>query len=295
MEKFDGKVIRDEILKDLADKVVEMEDKPVMAVLLIGNDPICAKYVELKQKLAEKIGVQFNLYKFEEQNTEDEIFECIKFLNSDPETRGIMMQIPIPKKFDRDKLIATISKEKDIDGLRFCAGLESNYRPPVVLAVLEAIMRSGKNIDEKTKVVMLGRGFLVGAPLLRTFKENGVNPIVIASEGNEIEKRKIPAGVYPAPRCGTLMTEKSVGMTEKAEDDIKRADIIISAVGKASMIKERMVKEGVILIDAGTAEQNGALVGDIDPEAYKKSLYYTPVPGGIGPVTVSMLFRNLLK
>lgn len=277
---FDGKAIRDEILKDLANKVVEMEEKPVMAVLLIGNDPICAKYVELKQKLAERIGVQFNLYKFDEQNTEDEIFECIKFLNSDPETRGIMMQIPILEKFDRDKLIAAISKEKDIDGLRFCVGLESDYRPPVVLAILEAIMRSGKKIDEKTKVVMLGRGFLVGAPLLRTFKENGVDPIVIASEGNKIEKGKIPA---------------SAGMTEQAQDDIKKADIIISAVGKAGMIKERMVKEGVILIDAGTAEQNGALVGDIDPETYKKSLYYTPVPGGIGPVTVSMLFRNLLK
>jgi len=285
---FDGKAIRDEILKDLADKVVEMEEKPVMAVLLIGNDPICAKYVELKQKLAEKIGVQFNLYKFDEQNTEDEIFECIKFLNSDPETRGIMMQIPILEKFDRDKLIAAISKEKDIDGLRFCVGLESNFRPPVVLAVLEAIMRSGKKIDDKTKVVMLGRGFLVGAPLLKTFKENGIDPVVIGSEGNKAEDVKIPAGVHPAPRCGTLMTEK-------AEDDIKKADIVISAVGKAGMIKERMVKEGVILIDAGTAEQNGALVGDIDPEAYKKSLYYTPVPGGIGPVTVSMLFRNLLK
>jgi methylenetetrahydrofolate dehydrogenase (NADP+)/methenyltetrahydrofolate cyclohydrolase len=224
--------------------------------------------------------VQFNLYKFDEQNTEDEILECIKFLNIDPETRGIMMQIPILEKFDRDRLIAAISREKDIDGLRFCVGLESSYRPPVVLAVLEAIMRSGKKIDEKTKVVMLGRGFLVGAPLLKTFKENGIDPVVIGSEGNKAEEGKIPA---------------FTGMTEKAEDDIKKADIIISAVGKAGMIKERMVKEGVILIDAGTAEQNGALVGDIDPEAYKKSLYYTPVPGGIGPVTVSMLFRNLLK
>jgi len=271
---FDGKAIRDEILKDLADKVVEMEEKPVMAVLLIGNDPICAKYVELKQKLAEKIGVQFNLYKFDKQNTEDEIFECIKFLNSDPETRGIMMQIPILEKFDRDKLIAAISKEKDIDGLRFCVGLESNYRPPVVLAVLEAIMRSGKKIDDKTKVVMLGRGFLVGAPLLKTFKENGVNPIVVLSDESK--------------------SKEGISFAD-AQDDIKKADIIISAVGKAGMIKERMVKEGAILIDAGTAEQNGALVGDIDPEAYKKSLYYTPVPGGIGPVTVSMLFRNLLK
>jgi methylenetetrahydrofolate dehydrogenase (NADP+)/methenyltetrahydrofolate cyclohydrolase len=271
---FDGKAIRDEILKDLADKVVEMEEKPTMAVLLIGSDPICAKYVELKQKLAEKIGVHFNLYKFDEQNTEAEILECINFLNSDPETRGIMMQIPIPKKFDRDKLISAISKEKDIDGLRFCAGLPSNYRPPVVLAVLEAILRSGKKIDDKTKVVMLGRGFLVGAPLLRTFKENSIDPVVVLSDESKSKE-------------GKSFTD--------AQADIAKADIIISAVGKASMIKERMVKEGVILIDAGTAEQNGALVGDIEPETYKKSLYYTPVPGGIGPVTVSMLFRNLLK
>ncbi len=263
---FDGKKIRDEILSDLANKIVTMKRKPTMAVFLIGDNPICRQYVELKKKMAEKTGIQFCLYTFGEKDSEEEIIEAINYLNNDPETDGIMIQIPLPKVFSREKLIAKISPDKDIDGLRFCAGLDSKFKPPVVLAILEAIKRSGARINEKTKIAQVGLGFLVGSPLQKCLIED--------------------------------FKEADLRVVNKGKNDlvetIKDADIIISATGSPKLIKENMVKDGVVLIDAGTAEENGDFIGDIDPEAYEKSRYYTPVPGGIGPVTIAMLFKNVV-
>ena len=263
---FDGKNIRDEILNNLANRVVDMERKPTMAVFLIGDNPICKQYVELKKKMAEKTGILFCLYSFDEKDSEEEIMSAIDFLNNDSETDGIMIQIPLPKAFDRQKLIEKISPDKDIDGLRFCAGLDSKFKPPVVLAILEAIKRSETRLNSKTKIAQIGAGFLVGAPL---------------------------------KKCLTQDFESvDLKMVDKNKNDlvetIKDADIIISATGMPKLVKEEMVKEGVVLIDAGTAEENGNLIGDIDPEAYKKARYYTPVPGGIGPVTIAMLFKNVV-
>jgi len=268
---FDGKKIRDEILSDLAKKAGKMERQPSMAVFLIGHNPVCEKYVELKKKLAEKTGINFCLYKFEGDESEDEIIECIKFMNADSETDGIMIQIPVPDNYNRQKLIEAISPKKDTDGLRYCLGLDSEFRPPVVLAIMEALERAELGISNyelgDKKVIILGKGFLVGAPLARVLEEKKIEPVVIdRTDQNN-------------PNTLSL---------------IHNSDIIISATGKAGIIKPEMVKEGVVLIDAGTAEENGELKGDIDLAAYSKSSYYTPVPGGIGPVTVAMLFRNLI-
>lgn len=271
---FDGKKIRDEILVELTEKVAKMERKPTLAVFLIGGDPVSAKYDDIKKKFTEKIGAHFCLYKFDEKDSEQEIIKAIEFLNADSETDGIMIQIPIPKKFDRDKLIEKISPAKDVDGLRFCAGLDSKFQPPVVLSILEAIKRSGVDLA-KSKVALIGHGFLVGAPLVRSLRENGLDPLVILSEVKNLKNN-----------------ERSFA---DAQDDIREADIIISATGKSNLIKPEMVKDGVVLIDAGTAEENGELRGDIDPECYDKASYYTPVPGGIGPVTVAMLLSNLIS
>lgn len=264
---FDGKLIRDEILKDLSNQVVEMDNKPTLAVFLIGDNPVCKHYVELKKKIAEKIGVQFCLYKFDEKDEEKDILEAIDFLNTDAETDGIMIQIPVAGKFDKDKLIERISPEKDIDGLRFCAGLDSKFRPPVVLSILEAIKRSGKKVNEKTRIAQIGLGFLVGAPLKRCLIEDFPEAQLLIADSKEKDLSKITLD----------------------------ADIVISATGSPALIKEEMIKDGVVMIDAGTAEENGQMVGDVDKNAYDKASYYTPVPGGIGPVTVAMLFRNLVS
>ncbi len=287
---FDGKKIRDEILVELTGKVAKMERKPTLAVFLIGGDPVSAKYDDIKKKFTEKIGANFCLYKFDEKDSQAEIEEAIEFLNNDPETDGIMIQIPIPKKFNRDKLIAKISPAKDVDGLRFCAGLDSKFKPPVVLSILEAIRRSGHceecssdeaiyherlpRLDYKhksmarndnCKIALIGHGFLVGAPLARLLKEEKVDFFVSPH--------------LTSPRGG---------------EGLRAANIVISATGKAGLIKPEMIKDGVVLIDAGTSEENGELRGDIDPECWEKASYYTPVPGGIGPVTVAMLLRNLV-
>jgi len=265
--------LRDGILKQIADENAKKKELPCLAVLLIGDNPVCQKYAELKKKMAEKIGVQANLYLFDQKDSEQDILDCIEFLNSDPETQGVMIQIPIDKKFDRDKLIAAISTEKDVDGLRYCAGLESNFKPPVVLAIIEALRQSlgSSNLEagiwEKKKISLIGHGFLVGNPLERTLKELGATDLTVVTSENILDSKF----------------------------QILNSDIVISAVGKAGIVTAEMVKEGVILIDAGTTEQNGELIGDISAEAYKKASFYTPVPGGIGPATVGMLFSNLAK
>ncbi len=264
---FDGKKIRDEILAQLTAKVAKMERKPTLAVFLIGGDPVSAKYDDIKKKFTEKIGAHFALYKFDEKDSEQQIIEAIEFLNADPETDGIMIQIPIPKKFDRDLLISKISPAKDVDGLRFCAGLDSKFQPPVVLSILEAIKRSGVDLA-KSKVALIGHGFLVGKPLERALDE-----LKVKSE--------------------KLKALKIIDSTKEIE--ISDCDIVIAATGSPNLINPEMIKDGVVLIDAGTAEENGELRGDIDPECYDKASYYTPVPGGIGPVTVAMLLRNLVE
>lgn len=283
--QFDGKKIRDEILKGLADKIVLMKQKPILAEILIGSDPVSKQYAELKKKMAEKTGIIFNIYTFSDKNDEQEITECIDFLNCDEEVNGIMIQIPVAKKFDRDKLISAISSEKDVDGLRFCLGIDSKFKPPVVLAILEALFRANvistereasgeilKNSQDLSaiarddkKIAIVGKGFLVGSPLIRALSELGVAVDAFDRKNNEAMKQ------------------------------LNNYDVIVSATGKAGIIKPEMIKEGVVLIDAGTAEENGELKGDIDPKCYKKASYYTPVPGGIGPVTVAMLFQNLVS
>lgn len=266
MSSFDGKKRRDVILKDLKDEVLKMGKKPTLAVFLIGNDPACKKYVEIKEKFANQLGIEFCLYRFDATDSEEDILSAIDFLNKDFETDGIMIQIPTAKKFDRDRLIKKIDPKKDVDGLQFCLLKKSAFLPPVVLAILDVLKNSGKDLTE-SKIALIGSGFLVGAPL---------------QECLEKEYRDIDLRV--------------VSKEELAKEDfVLDADIVISAAGSANIVKEKMVKEGVVLIDAGTACENGEVLGDIEKSAYAKAALYTPVPGGIGPLTIAMLFKNLIK
>lgn len=286
--KFDGKKIREEVLEELKSKIETMERKPSLAVFCLGDNPVCSKYVGLKKKIADKIGVNFYDYSFDINNTQKEIVAKIKALNEDNAIDGIMVQMPIPEKFDKFEIVNAISQEKDVDGLRFCCGCKSSFKPPVVLAILKAIseatasntkseirnpnqildskyqIQNADNFIEDKKIVIIGEGFLVGGPLKCHFKGQGIEMKSVNNIDNNAIKQ------------------------------LKSADIIISAVGKANIITPKMVKEGVILIDAGTTEVSGELRGDIDSACYEKASYYTPVPGGIGPVTVAMLFKNLL-
>lgn len=264
MKSFDGKQIRDSILAELKAKIETMERKPTLAVFWIGSDPVCGKYIELKRKVANQIGVKVEVFHSEENVTQEEISTKITELNQNPDIDGIMIQMPVPEKYDKYDLVHSISPAKDVDGLRFCCAFRSEFRPPVVLAILKAIEDAGKEID-KCEVVIVGRGFLVGWPLAQCLEE-AVPGLVVADSG-----------------------------TRNLQEITKTADVLISAVGKAGIIQPDMIKEGVVLIDAGTTEVSGELKGDIDPACYEKSSFYTPVPGGIGPVTVAKLFENLVS
>jgi len=260
MIKFDGKKIRDEILSDLKKKVAILADKPILAIISIGNNSVSEKYIEAKKKACKFVGVGVEIIRFPDSVGQSEVEQALKTIQAE----GIFIQMPMPKPLDREALIKLIPADKDVDGLRFCLGEKSNFLPPVVLAILKAIELSGADI-KKSKIAIIGRGFLVGKPLSRVLVEAGCNFQVVNSKTPDIKKITLAA------------------------------DLIISASGRPGIIKSSMIKNGAVLIDAGTTEVGGALVGDINPKVYEKSAFYTPVPGGIGPLTVAMLLTNLLE
>lgn len=260
---FDGKKTQDEILTDLKSRILALGRAPVLAAIWVGEDEVTARYVEIKQKVAEKLGIRFDLIKFPANEAEHIVAEKIKLLNNDTGVDGVMVQIPLPKNINQDTIIRSIVPEKDVDGLRYCANLTCGFFPPVVGAIVMALETAHQNIYDKN-VTVIGKGFLVGSPLIRYLRE---------------KTSEIRVGDSTTPYIGAITTD---------------ADVVISAVGKSNLIRPNMVKKGVVLIDAGTSEAGGALSGDIDPKAYSKASFYTPVPGGIGPVTVAMLFRNLV-
>lgn len=247
----------------LRETVSKMGIKPTLAVIWIGDDFASARYIEAKQRAAEKIGIHFDTIKYSDKAELIEIKSKIKELNSDDSVTGIMVQVPVPAKFKLLDLLATIDQDKDIDGLRYCSKLTCNFRPPVTLSILEAIRQSGVSLISSV-VAVIGKGYLVGSPMERVL------------EGKVKELRTADAST---PYLGTIT---------------KDADIIISATGQANLIKPNMIKKGVVLVDAGTTELGGKLAGDIDPKSHPLARYYTPVPGGIGPVTVAMLMANVV-
>lgn len=263
MREFEGKKIRDQILAELKEKIALLGPAPTLAVIIVGNNPVSLSYVGLKRKSAKEIGVQYRIYSYNERTVEEKIRREIENLNQDEEVGGIMIQMPLPPGFDRNQLIGAVSPSKDIDGLRYCLGLESKFIPPVILAIEKALNETGVNLAQAA-IAIIGRGFLVGGPLYRYFGDSK-NIKIFNSLDN------------------------------KALKFIKKADVIISATGRAGLVQSNMIKEGVILIDAGTSESRGELIGDIDPAAFTKASFYTPVPGGIGPVTIACLMRNLFK
>jgi methylenetetrahydrofolate dehydrogenase (NADP+)/methenyltetrahydrofolate cyclohydrolase len=264
MIEFDGKKTRDRIMEELKIKVARLPRKPVLAVVWAGDNLVSARYVEAKKKAAEKIGVGIRVFKFVKNAESIDIINKIKELNEDKKIDGILVQLPLPENFRLSDVIDAISPEKDVDALRFCGQRSCTFRPPVSMAILEAVKESGVSIFDSV-IALIGRGFLVNDPLYRILVEYDCDVRVVDEQ---------------VPNIGTVTQD---------------ADIVISATGKPDLIKPPMIKNGVVLIDAGTTEVKGSLRGDVDPLSYLKSKFYTPVPGGIGPVTVAMLFKNLIE
>jgi len=270
MQILDGKKLSDKILNNLKKKIESHQMKLRLAVIQIGRNYISEVFISQKKKVAEKIGIGFKLYQFDKKIEKDRLKKKIKEIIKDPLNSGIIIQLPLPKQFLADDFLNLIPEEKDVDVLsekslgKFYQG-KLKILPPIVKGILSLL----KNYKIKLKgknVVIIGTGRLIGLPLnLQLLKEKATLLVL-----NEFTKNI------------SFFTNK--------------ADILISGVGKPNLIKSNMIKKGAVVIDAGISQRNGKVIGDVDfKEVSKKASYITPVPGGVGPMTVVSLLENLVE
>lgn len=271
---IDGKELAKKIRKDLKKEVLNLKEKgvnPKLAVIMVGNDPGSTVYVRNKSKACEKTGIEFEEFLFDENISEEELLEVIKKLNNDSTINGILLQSPVPKHIDINKAFRTISPEKDVDGFNpinvgnLTIGEDAfiSCTPYGVIKMFEEynIGLEGKN------AVILGRSNIVGKPMIQCMLNKNSTVTVCHSR------------------------------TKNIDEITRNADIIISAIGKPKFLKGDMVKEGSVVIDVGINRlDDGSIVGDVDfDEVSKKTSYITPVPGGVGPMTIAMLLNNVVK
>lgn len=266
---LDGKKLSQKILDEVGLEVTKLDGKLRLGVVLVGKNPVIEKFIEQKKKAAESVGIDIRIYSFDEAITNNELRKRLAEVVHEKRNTGVIIQLPLPAHINQQYILNSVTPEKDPDVLSsraigsFVTG-KSLILPPVAGAVKAFFEEYG--IDYKKKnIVIVGAGDLVGKPV--TFWLLG-------------EK-------------ATFSVVRSV--TEHPEEFLKRADIVISGVGKPKFITADMIKEGAVVVDAGTSESEGKVVGDVDFDSVaQKAAYLTPVPGGVGPVTVAMLLKNLL-
>ena len=270
MQIINGKNLRDEILEDIKKQVLDLHFIPVFCDVLVGSDPSSVQYVNLKKKNAISLGIKFHDAIYDESITTEELLKEIQKINKVDNMCGIIVQLPLPSHIDARKVLDAIDPVLDVDALGEQVSLDfyssnEDLVPPTALSVLALLDSLKINLSDKN-IVVLGEGKLVGKPVAQLLKNRNLKFTVLNSAS--INKEEI----------------------------IKNADIIVSGIGKGKYLTGDMVKDGVIIVDAGTSEEEGSIVGDVDFESMRsKASYITPVPGGVGPVTVAMLFMNVLK
>lgn len=271
---IDGKVISKQIKDELKEKVAGLKAEGVeicLAVIQVGNDPASSVYVGNKKKACEYIGIGSLSYELPGETTEQELLDLIEKLNADDKVNGILVQLPLPKHIDEDKVIKTISPKKDVDGFHpMSVGALSIGQPGFVSCTpaggIQLIKRSGIEIEGK-ECVVLGRSNIVGKPMsMLLLRENGT---VTVCHSRTKDLKKV---------C-------------------KRADILVVAIGKPKMIDASYIKEGATVIDVGIhRDENNKLCGDVDFDSAKEVAgAITPVPGGVGPMTIAMLMSNCVE
>ena len=255
---IDGKKIASEIKLKLAEMA---EGRGLrLGVVQVGDNPVSSRYVARKQKFGAEIGVEVAVFEYPADISESALVAEIKRLTSDPNLHGLIIQLPLPAQINETEILNLVSSDKDVDAL----GSEARVLNPTVSAIRE-ILNFGKIKLAGRRAVVLGKGKLVGRPAAIWLTQEGVDVTVIDSKTSD------PTSL------------------------LQEAEIIISGVGRPGLIKPAMIKDGMVLVDAGTSESGGQLRGDADPACADKCLLFTPVPGGVGPLTVAMLFKNLLE
>lgn len=273
-EIIDGKKISGQIKDELKEKVAELRDKGkeiCLAVIQVGSDPASTVYVGNKKKACEYIGIKSLAYELPEETTQEELLKIIEELNADQSVNGILVQLPVPKHINEEKIINAISPLKDVDGFSpSSVGALSIGQKGFVsctpAGVIQLLKRSGVDIEGK-ECVVVGRSNIVGKPM----------------------------GMLLLRESGTVTICHS--RTKNLKEVCKRADILVVAVGKPKMIDASYVKEGACVIDVGIhRDENNKLCGDVDFESVEPVAgYITPVPGGVGPMTIAMLMNNCVE
>ncbi len=268
---IDGKLMAQQLREQLAQKVAELPTVPHLAVILVGNDEASIIYDRNKQKAAEAIGMKCTIYHLDEQTPQDQLLDLIKQLNSDSSVNGIIVQMPLPKHLNSEQIIESIDHTKDVDGFGIynIGLLHSNNSSAMVAATPQAVLYMLQQTlgDVVGKhAVIIGRSNIVGRPL---------------------------ASLLLNHHCTvTIAHSKTVNLSQITAS----ADIVVAACGVAGLVKKDWVKPGATVIDVGINRVNGKLCGDVDFENVKEvASYITPVPGGVGPMTVTMLLNNTLR
>ena len=271
-EIINGKEIAENILNNIKKEVENFDVKPTLAVIIVGNDPASKVYVKNKIKKSEFLGFNSILKELPEDIQKEELLDVIENLNNDKNVNGILLQLPLPKGLDEKDFLDEISPIKDVDGFTtYNSGkLFKGEKPYSIACTPKGIIKllETKNINLEGKVaVVVGRSNIVGKPVANLLLQKNATVIQAHSK------------------------------TKNLPEILKLADIIISATGKEEFIKGDMVKKGAIIIDVGiTRNKNGKLTGDVDFESvYNKVSYITPVPGGVGPMTIATLMENTLE
>ena len=273
---LDGKVVSEAIKEKVKCEVASLKEQgilPHLTVLIIGNNPASQTYVRNKEKTCEQLGFKSTVVKFEEDATQEEVLRKIEELNNDSDVHGILVQLPIPKHFDTQLVLESISKDKDVDGFHpFNAGRmlsgttgENHPFPCTPAGVIELLKYNNIEIEGKNAVIV-GRSNIVGKPLVPLLLNENATVTVCHSKTNNLK------------------------------EVTKQADILIVAIGTPNFIKKDMVKNGAVVVDVGINRlENGKLTGDVDFEEVKEvASYITPVPGGVGPMTIAMLMNNTI-
>ena len=260
-----------ENLKKEAEKLRDKGIIPHLAVIMVGDNDASKVYVRNKSRACEEIGIEFKEYLLPSTTKQSELIELIKKLNEDKKVNGILLQSPIPKPLNIQKAFNTISPEKDVDGFNpynvgnLCIG-QDGFIPCTPLGIMKMFEKYNIDIDGK-KVAIIGRSNIVGKPMAQCMLAKNATVTICHSRTRELKK------------------------------EVKDADIIISASGKRNIVTSDMVKDEVVIIDVGmNRNDEGKLCGDVDFEKIKeKASYITPVPGGVGPMTIAMLMENVIK
>lgn len=271
---IDGKEISKQIKEELKKEVSVLREKGIsvcLAVVQVGQDPASAIYVKNKKKACEYIGIESVSYELPEETTEEELLELVEKLNQDDKVNGILVQLPLPAHISDDKVIGAVCPKKDVDGFHpisvgnLCIGRDG-FRPCTPAGIIELLHRSNIQIQGK-ECVVVGRSNIVGKPMAMLLLHEDATVTVVHSK------------------------------TASIEEVTKRADILIAAIGKPKYITKEYVKEGAVVIDVGMhRDEENNLCGDVDYEDVLETVSaITPVPGGVGPMTIAMLMDNCVE